>query len=225
MQHKRKRYKCVTLQRPDCFEYFYCCLNISRTSSAKLIAISDKADYKRGIVTLPKLQEKTSYLDAQHRQLEVMRLVVESCEREPSDNCLLTDIRWIILADDDTWFNVEKTLDILSIFDWKHSLAVGHILTEQESDKDLLYIAGGAGIFLSKPAFKIIASKLYRSCPFCKYNDLTIGACSAISNIERVHVPLFLAFRPAILSPLILSNVATIHYMNPTDMINSTSLL
>ncbi len=177
------------------------------------------------MITLTKLQGKRNYSDAQHRQLEVMKTLIDACQGESQGSCLLKGVRWVALIDDDTWLNVNRLLDILSLLNWKRPLAVGHILTEQESDKDLLYISGGAGIFLSKSAFEIVASKLYSSCPFCKYNDLTIGACLAMSYIERVHIPLFLAFRPNVVSPLVLSNVATIHYMTAHDMVSSSKLL
>jgi hypothetical protein len=141
-------------------EYFECCLNLSNGKSAKLIIVSDEADSQRGIVTLPELRGKVSYLDAQHRQLKMIKHLIETNTR------LLVNIRWIALVDDDTWLNFNQTLAALSILDWQKPIAIGHILTEQESDNDLLYASGGAGIFLSKSAFSIIASKLYNSCPF-----------------------------------------------------------
>ena len=214
--------RCIGLVDYNCIEYFSCCLNISQIESAKLIVVGDDFDQNRGIITLPQLERKASYLDAQHRQLQIMKYIIGGCERNDASSCLLTDIRWIGLIDDDTWLNVEKTLSILSVFDWKRSIAIGHILTEQEDDRDLLYVAGGGGIFLTQLAFVDIATNLYQSCPFCKYNDVTIGACAAISNVQRLHIPMFLAFRPSELPYTLLSNVATIHYMDPSDMINST---
>lgn len=202
-----------------CIEYFECCLHLPDGKSAKLIIVSDEADLERGIVTIPEIRGKVSYLDAQHRQLRMIIHLMTTNAR------LFLNIHWVALIDDDTWLNVNQTLSVLSILDWRKPVATGHILTEQESDKDLLYVSGGAGIFLSISAFSIIASKLYRSCPFCKYNDLTVGACLASSGIERVHVPSFLAFRPTELIPEILANVASIHYMSPQDMLNATTIL
>ena len=223
--NKSTNYKCTSTIHDECMEYFRCCLNISGNTSAKLIAVSDEIDVERGIITIPELKRKVSYHDAQHRQLMIMKHILRNCNDSFADKCLLKNIRWVALIDDDTWLNVNRTIEILSLLNSKQPIIVGHILTEQESSQDLLYTSGGAGTFLSESAFTIIASKLYDSCPFCKYNDLTIGTCASISNIERVHIPLFLAFRPKKLTPLIISNVATIHYMTPQDMLNSTLTL
>jgi hypothetical protein len=212
------KHKCLHVSM-QCPEYFQCCLNISDEKTAKLIIVGDKTDPQRGIITLPELRGKTSYVDAQHRQLRMIKHIIEENPH------LLVNIRWIALIDDDTWLNVNQTLLVLSLLDWYKPIAVGHILTEQESDQDLLYLSGGAGIFLSRPAFSVISSKLYNSCPFCRYNDLTIGVCLAMSGIERVHVPSFLAFRPANLTIEVLANVASIHYMTPQDMTNATDIL
>ncbi|CAF1117662.1 unnamed protein product [Rotaria magnacalcarata] len=202
-----------------CLEYFECCLNISSGKSAKLIIVSDDADPHRGIVTLPELHGKMNYLDAQHRQLKMIKHLIKFGRH------LIAHIRWVALTDDDTWLNVNQILAVLAMLDWQKPMAVGHILTEQESTKDLLYVSGGAGIFLSISAFSIIASRLYTYCPFCKYNDLTVGVCLASSGIERVHVPSFVAFRPTELTFEVLTNVASIHYMSPQDMINATKIL
>lgn len=209
----------------SCLEYFSCCLNTSHPSMIKMIVVGDEFDKMRGIVTLPALQGKTEYLDAQHRQLMIMKYIHEECQRKNERNCLLQNTHWVALVDDDTWVNVYRTLEILSYIDSKRSVIIGHILTHQESDRDLLYIAGGSGIFLTRSAFLDITTKLYETCPFCKYNDVTIGTCAAISDIERVHVASFVPFRPAEVSHMILTNVATIHYMSPDDMKESIELL
>ncbi|CAF2065851.1 unnamed protein product [Rotaria magnacalcarata] len=218
MTSKGITHECFSISM-QCPEYFKCCFNVSDKKSAKLIIVSDVIDSRRGIITLPELSGRTNYADAQHRQLRMIKHLAEK------NSHLLTNTRWIALIDDDTWLNVNQTLLLLSMLDWHKPIAVGHILTEQESDKDLLYLSGGAGIFLSMPAFSIIASKLYNSCPFCRYNDLTIGVCLAMSGIERLHVPSFLAFRPTELTREVLSNVASIHYMTPQDMENATDIL
>jgi hypothetical protein len=223
---KLKTQTCIKKMNPNCLEYFQCCLNISKNTSAKLIAIGDEIDYHRGIVTIPELNGKSNYLDAQHRQLKILKYILTECKNKSSNNnCLLNNIRWIGLIDDDTWINVNRLIDILSIMNWKHPMIVGYVLSEHVTNKDLLYTSGGAGIFLSRSAFDIITPKLYESCPFCKYNDVTIGACSSISNIQRIHIPLFIPIPSYPLSQNITSNVATIHYINPYDMINFTNYL
>jgi len=127
---------------------------------------------------------------------------------------LLNEINWIGLIDDDTWINIQQLIRILNLFNWNKSMIIGHVLTDNLSENHLFYVSGGGGIFLSRSSFDRITPKLYASCPFCKYNDITIGVCSSILNITRIHIQSFLAFKYNQLILNITSNLATIHYIH-----------
>src|SRR5437660_6727 len=85
--------------------------------------------------------------------LKKIKYIFKQCQDKSSNNCLLENIRWIGLIDDDTWINVKRIIDVLSFLNWKRSMIVGHILAEHLNDEDLLYTSGGGGIFLSRPTF------------------------------------------------------------------------
>lgn len=225
VERKIEQDKCVATNNTDCIEFFRCCLNTSNTASAKMIVLSDENDRERGIITLPELKDEADYLDGQHRQLRIMKHIIKDCEQAPVTKCLLRNIRWIALIEDNTWFNVNKTLAALSLLDWKRPVVVGHLPIGESNGNDLLYITSTAGIFLSKSAFVIIGSRMYLSCPYCKSYDLTIGACSAISSIERIHMSVFLTARPIDLTATMISNAATIHGMSPHEMLNLSKLI
>jgi hypothetical protein len=87
---------------------------------------------------------------------------------------LLNEINWIGLIDDDTWINIQQLIRILNLFNWNKSMIIGHVLTDDLSENDLFYVSGGGEIFLSRSSFDRITPKLYSSCPFCKYNDISI---------------------------------------------------
>jgi hypothetical protein len=205
--HQLINEKCIEKINENCFEYFHCCHNLSENTSSKLIIISDEIDYERGIFTLDELKGKSNYLDAQHRQLKLMKFLLKK-------NCLLNNINWIGLIDDDTWINIQQIIQILNFFNSNQSIILGHVLTDNLNENDLFYVSGGGGIFLSRSSFDQITPKLYSSCPFCKYNDITIGVCSSVLNLTRIHIPLFLAFKSNQLTLNMTSNLATIHYIH-----------
>ncbi|CAF2097938.1 unnamed protein product [Rotaria magnacalcarata] len=187
-------------------------------NSARLIAISDEEDISRGIVTLPKLRGQRSYLQAQHRQFRLLKYLEHDC-RLLNKKCWLANIVWIALIDDDTRVNVPRLMELLRMSDFTRPLAIGHLLTDvQENRDDLIYHGGGAGMFFTRAAFEIVLPKLYNQCPFSKYNDVTLGACLTISHVERVHLSSFLSFRPVNLTFTLIVNVVSIHYMTVDDM-------
>lgn len=118
-----------------------------------------------------------SYWDAQTRQLEFMRT-------QP-----LGGVRWVLLADDDTWVHVDRLLSFISGRDFERPALFSYVL----SDAHVLgydYPCGGAGMLLSAGAYARLAPRLLsQECPFLHFNDLTLGFCAHALGIPLVHHP------------------------------------
>ena len=118
-----------------------------------------------------------SYWDAQSRQLEFMR-------RNPLAKALKAS--WVLLADDDTFVQVEELLDFVSRYDAQLPVLFGYVL----SDAHVLgydYPCGGAGMLLSASAYDLLAPRILTDCPLLAFNDLTLGFCAHAQGVPMVH--------------------------------------
>jgi len=171
-------------------------------------AFSDEYDPLHFTYTLPSLYGKSSYKDAQHRQLRGMQWLIQKSNVDSLD--------WFFLIDDDTWVNLPVLYRFVSLLDHKIPMLCGH-----EFFKNKMF-NGGAGILLSKPAFKAIAQRLYTdTCPFLGTNDDTITMCSyTISGLVRVHNAFLFAFYPDLIeSPSDFIERITIHPVKDFELV------
>lgn len=73
-----------------------------------VVAFSDVADSELGIITLPEIQNKTGFAEAQTRQLHGMKWIYH----QRSD---LTSKKWFFFVDDDTWVKTGFAFGVTSL--------------------------------------------------------------------------------------------------------------
>lgn len=131
-------------------------------------------------ITLPELRGKSSYDDAQHRQLRGMKWLRTHKPR-------LSNKNWFVLVDDDTWINIPALLHFLHHYSPELPVNFGFVWDDVwELGKSVQ--SGGAAMVLSRMAFHNLADNLYTDkIPFDKLNDVTLAnGCKAL-GIVLVH--------------------------------------
>jgi hypothetical protein len=129
--------------------------------------------------TLPSIYGKSTYQDAQHRQLRGMQWLYRNRAGR------LRGVEWLFLIDDDTWVNMPVFSRLLPLLDPNSSVIYGY------NNENGMY-NGGAGMLLSRRAFDIITPHLYSdACPFALVNDDTVTACARRFNVTIMHSGLF----------------------------------
>lgn len=169
-------------------------LNLDRSLSVRttwarkvnnVVIYGDVYDFSVGMITLPELVGKSSYNDAQHRQLKglIHSLSLPENSRFP----------WVFLVDDDTWINTRELSNFLYGWNPDVPMLFGHIHKNAGWSYDKrTWPSGGAGMLLSRAAADLLVSTLYTpECPFDRLNDLTIGYCAWRVGIALSHSPLF----------------------------------
>ena len=156
----------------------------------RVVLVSDVADPNTGAITMPILAGKSSYEDAQHRQL-----------RYVADEKLFTahaGADWILFVDDDSWVDVPNLLNFITQFDPALKLAFGHVWAPghwRTSDVD--FLSGGAGMLLTSAAISAVRTRLYTPlCPFTTANDVTLSNCLWSTRSMLVHSPAFSPMPP-----------------------------
>mmetsp|Transcript_181342 Transcript_181342/g.575511 ORF Transcript_181342/g.575511 Transcript_181342/m.575511 type:complete len:675 (-) Transcript_181342:283-2307(-) len=123
-----------------------------------------------------------SYWDAQGRQLEYMRTFPQLSDEH-------SGVKWVMLADDDTWVHMRRVLTFVENYD----PAVPVFFTYVLSDAHVLgydYPCGGSGMLLSATAYEMLAPRLLSpACPLLSFNDLTLGFCAHSQGIPIIHHP------------------------------------
>jgi hypothetical protein len=134
-------------------------------------------------ITLPEIEGKTSYADAQHRQLRGMQWLLRQG--------LSSSLRWYILIDDDTWVHSPVLLRMLSSLESRFDPTREKIILGNRWHSGVFN--GGAGLVLSSAGFSAIAESLYTPlCPFDKANDDTISFCVRnLGGFHSIHSSLF----------------------------------
>ena len=176
-------------------------------------AFSDEYDPFHFTYTLPSLYGKGSYGDAQHRQLRGMQWLLQTQQQHMVDG-----IDWFFFIDDDTWVNLPILHRFVSLLDPQIPMLCGH-----EHYKSKIF-NGGAGILLSRPAFKAISQRLYTdTCPFLGTNDNTITMCSyTVPGLIRIHSALLFAFYPHYIeSPSDFIERITIHPVKDLELVKA----
>lgn len=147
---------------------------------AKIWIVSDTADAANGAITFPEIEGRTSYADAQHRQLVALQKLAHSREAR---GC-----RWWFLADDDTWVNPHVVADMATGVPEDFPVMIGFLWFAQGFAKNVVIPSGGGGMMYSRAGAKAVADALYTDkCPFVAANDVTLGHCNAALNIPMVH--------------------------------------
>lgn len=150
-------------------------------------AFSDEYDLGMSVHTLPSIYGKSTWNDAQHRQLRGMQWLYGENER---DRGVLHGVEWLFLIDDDTWINMPVFSRFLPLLEKDTSMLCGY-----QAGNGMFN--GGAGILLSRRAFDTITPKLYSdACPFSEANDNTITMCARRSNVTMMHSGMF-SFYPS----------------------------
>lgn len=176
------------------------------------------------MITLPELEGKSSYLDAQHRQLKGLIHALSLPE--------YGNLSWVFLVDDDTWINTRELSNFL--YGWNPGVPIlfGYILKNAWWNFKRTWPSGGAGMLLSRAAAELLASSLYTSkCPFDQLNDLTIGRCAWTLGIALTHSPLFnpssehfIRGPRSFCDDKYLKSDLTSHFVSPTLMIEMENL-
>ena len=147
-----------------------------------VVAFSDAADTELGIMTLPELENKIGFGEAQTRQLHGMKWIYHNRKD-------LTSKKWFFFVDDDTWVNVPSLLDYISWFPETLPLSFSHIYLRH----DRAVYNGGAGMLFSREAFQRIAIGMFTDkCPLADvppapmHNDNILAACAFSTGVLKV---------------------------------------
>lgn len=145
-------------------------------------AFSDAADSELGIMTLPEIQNKSGFDEAQTRQLHGMKWIYNNRKD-------LTSKKWFFFVDDDTWVNVPSLLEYISCFPEDLPLSFSHIYLRHNR----AVYNGGAGMLFSRAAYHKIAVAMFTdSCPLSEVppapmnNDNILSACAHSTGILKV---------------------------------------
>ncbi|XP_055592266.1 beta-1,3-glucosyltransferase-like isoform X2 [Uranotaenia lowii] len=154
------------------------------------------------------------------KTLEILRLIGE----EISQNASLSDVKWIMLVDDDTILSPSALLRYLGNFNPNQDLYIGerygyHLVSREDYlDPDYEsgrhqhhhhhqgynYITGGGGIIIS---VKILDALLrWCECPSASSpDDMILAACLFQLGVRPIHSPLFHQARPSDYAPEVLA--------------------
>jgi hypothetical protein len=168
-------------------------------------AFSDEYDFGLSVHTLPSIYGKSTWYDAQHRQLRGMQWLYRQNKKRDNGGELLRGIEWLFLIDDDTWVNMPVFSRFLGLLDSNMSILCGY-----QANNGMFN--GGAGILLSRRAFNTITPKLYSdACPFSDANDNTITVCASRSNVTMIHSGRFSFYPSQITSAVDFIEQITVH--------------
>ena len=148
-----------------------------------VLVFADANDSELDMMTLPEIENKTGFAEAQFRQLHGMKWV----QRERPD---LMGKKWFFLVDDDTWVNVPHLFTYLSSFPANLPLSFSHLYVMY--DRQAVY-NGGAGMLFAQKAFHTLASALLtEACPLSQVdpafvnNDNILAACAYSTGVIKV---------------------------------------
>jgi hypothetical protein len=176
-------------------------------------AFSDTSD---GIftLTLPTLEGKRSWENAQHRQLRGMQWLITQ------ENNKLAKIEWIFMIDDDTWVNMPVLHAFLNFILWppprdNQTFMCGYYYKNGAFN-------GGGGILLNRALFDYVVPRLYsESCPFLGVNDATITECARKANATFMHSGQFSFYPHGIESANDFIEQVTMHPVKDCDLMQA----
>ncbi|XP_072993116.1 uncharacterized protein [Typha latifolia] len=164
-----------------------------------------------------------SYKGGRRSAVRVARIVKELVEIAGD-----SEVRWIVLGDDDTVFVLENLVGTLAKYDWEGWRYIGgrSEIVEQNVKHSFGMAFGGAGIAISYPLARVLANVL-DSClvryPHLYGSDARIFACLAELGVELTHEPGFhqIDLRgdiSGLLSAHPLASLVSLHHL---DFVNS----
>ncbi|KAK9832625.1 hypothetical protein WJX81_004913 [Elliptochloris bilobata] len=144
-----------------------------------VLIVGDAENASVPMMTLPELEGRSGYWDAQHRHLRTVRYVRE---HRPE----LLSKRYFLLIDDDSWLNLPLLQMYLAQYDETLPFGIGW-MWDREFNETINFFSGGSGMFFSQAAFGILSQELYGpQCPFERANDLTLSMCCHANGIVKV---------------------------------------
>ncbi|CAF3418548.1 unnamed protein product [Rotaria sp. Silwood1] len=183
-------------------------------SQGNFFIFADAADASIPLITLPKLENKPSRDDAQHRQIVGSQWLISNKSK------LIKYVKWFVLADDDTWINVPALLSYLQLFDHRLLLSIGYIWDDIWVP-GWSYFSGGGGVVFSQAAFISTMPAIYtKECPFRSWNDVTFMYCQKQKRVTKIHSDRFFYDKAHIvggihhLMPISYVGKVTLHYVN-----------
>ena len=148
-----------------------------------IYVFADEADADLGIMTLPDIENKTGFAEAQWRQLHGMKWIRQN-------KLEMAAKKWFFLVDDDTWVNVPHLCSYLSQFPSSLTLSFSHIYIMY--DRQAVY-NGGAGMLFSRPAFALLSDAVLTDrCSLLAVdsnfmnNDNILAACAFSTGVLKV---------------------------------------
>ena len=152
-----------------------------RWSQNNFFIFADADNSSIPFTTLPELKNKSTYTDAQHRQLIGSQWLM----RKKSE--IVKRTKWFVFVDDDTWVNVPALFSYLQYFDHRLRLSIGYVW-DNTWVPGWSYFSGGSGIVLSHAAFIEIIPTVYTlQCLHTGFNDITIGQCAKEKGVLKIH--------------------------------------
>ncbi|XP_030240077.1 beta-1,3-glucosyltransferase [Drosophila navojoa] len=124
----------------------------------------------------------------------------------------LTDIRWLMLVDDDTLLSVPRLSKLLGCYNHTNHIYLGERYGYRLYAPDgFNYHTGGAGIVLSVPLLRLVVQRC--SCPTASApDDMILGYCLQAMGVTATHVPALHQARPQDYAPELLQLNAPISF-------------
>lgn len=95
------------------------------------------------MITLPELQNRSTYVDAQHRQFRLLKRLSRIRKVDDVDPTIPTELRrqwlrakWVFLIDDDTWVNTRAFQQFISQLNYNYPVAAGYVFPQEIFDRN-----------------------------------------------------------------------------------------
>lgn len=103
---------------------------------------------------------------------------------------------FLVITDDDTFINVTKLENLLTQYNSNENIIIGKIIDSHPSIKNINYFSGGAGIVISKEAFKKILNKIniFENKNYIEsfiWSDVLLGFLINQTEIKKINNNLF----------------------------------
>ncbi|XP_031351998.1 beta-1,3-glucosyltransferase [Photinus pyralis] len=142
------------------------------------------------------------------KTIAILQYVANEIENRP-------EIKWIIIADDDTILSVARIQKFLSCYNDSEQIVLGERYGFNVYNEDgYNYITGGGGIIFSRGSMQNVVNSNMCKCPsISSPDDMFLGVCFRRLKIEVIHSSLFHQARPVDYAPEYLKdeNVVSFH--------------
>ncbi|XP_019871728.1 beta-1,3-glucosyltransferase isoform X4 [Aethina tumida] len=125
----------------------------------------------------------------------ILRYVADEIRTQPQ-------IKWIVVADDDTILSVSRMQQLLTCYDSDEMIALGerygYNVQNMHNHHGYNYITGGGGMVFSRSLLEELVRPELCECPsLTTPDDMYLGICIARLGVTVTHSPLFHQARPA----------------------------